>query len=205
VADYPFSEGTGSTTADASGNGNTGIVSGATWTTGRFGKALVFDGFSGFVSVPGAPALNLGAAVTLEAWIFPTALGGSRVIVGRTKTGVASTYFMAARGTEVCIPARVGIGTKRLTEVLVGMETDADYILIDSSPILLVPDNLYMASAADGILLVVDSGSTRPRDLLRTKEILERAGTPIVGVVLNRTPLRQTNYYYKHYMSYYKS
>jgi Mrp family chromosome partitioning ATPase len=34
---------------------------------------------------------------------------------------------------------------------------------------------------------------------------LERAGTPIVGVVLNRTPLRQTNYYYKHYMSYYKS
>jgi len=101
VADYPFSEGTGSTTADASGNGNTGIVSGATWTTGRFGKALVFDGFSGFVSIPGAPALNLGAAVTLEAWIFPTALGGSRVIEGQTKTGVASTYFMAARGTEV--------------------------------------------------------------------------------------------------------
>jgi len=85
------------------------------------------------------------------------------------------------------------------------MESESDYILIDSSPILLVPDNLYIASAADGILLVVDSGATRPRDLIRTKEALERTGTPIVGVVLNRAPLRQTNYYYKQYMTYYKA
>ena len=67
-----------------------------------------------------------------------------------------------------------------------------------------MPDNLYIASAADGILLVVDSGSTRPRDLLRTQEVLERTGTPIVGVVLNRPPLRQTNYYSQYYMTYYK-
>jgi ATPases involved in chromosome partitioning len=85
------------------------------------------------------------------------------------------------------------------------MEAESEYVLIDSSPILLVPDNLYMASAADGILLVVDSSSTRPRDLLRTKEVLERTGTPIVGVVLNRAPLKRTHYYYKQYMTYYKA
>jgi Mrp family chromosome partitioning ATPase len=41
--------------------------------------------------------------------------------------------------------------------------------------------------------------------LLRTKEVLERTGTPIVGVVLNRAPLKRTHYYYKQYMTYYKA
>jgi polysaccharide biosynthesis transport protein len=125
--------------------------------------------------------------------------------LSESTTAISEQVRLAPRGTALSIPARVGLGTRRLTEILVGMEAESDYILIDSSPILLVPDNLYIASAADAILLVVDSGSTRPRDLLRTKEMLERTGTPVVGVVLNRTPLRQTNYYYKHYMSYYKA
>ena len=135
---------------------------------------------------------------------FTDLLAGTSALPEST-TAISEQVRLAPRGTALTIPARVGLGTKRLTEVLVGMEAEADYILVDSSPILLVPDNLYIASAADGVLLVVDSGSTRPRDLLRTKEILERTNTPIVGVVLNRTPLKQTNYYYKQYMSYYKA
>ena len=135
---------------------------------------------------------------------FTDLLAGTSALPEST-TPISDQVRLAPRGTALSIPARVGLGTKRLTEVLVGMEAEADYILVDSSPILLVPDNLYIASAADGVVLVVDSGSTRPRDLLRTKEILERTNTPIVGVVLNRTPLKQTNYYYKQYMSYYKA
>jgi capsular exopolysaccharide synthesis family protein len=135
---------------------------------------------------------------------FTDLLAGTSGLTESTTT-ISDQVRLAPRGSALSIPARVGLGTRRLTEVLVGMESEADYILIDSSPILLVPDNLYIASAADGILLVVDSGATRPRDLLRTKEALERTGTPIVGVVLNRAPLRQTNYYYKQYMTYYKA
>ena len=45
VAAYSFDEGTGTTVADASGHGNTGTISNATWTTaGKYGKALVFNG-----------------------------------------------------------------------------------------------------------------------------------------------------------------
>ena len=133
---------------------------------------------------------------------FTDLLAGTSALPEATAM-VSEQVRLAPRGTALSIAARVGLGTKRLTEVLVGMEAEAEYILIDSSPILLVPDNLYMASAADGIILVVDSGSTRPRDLLRTKEVLERTGTPIVGVVLNRAPLKRTHYYYKQYMTYY--
>src|SRR2546426_12722664 len=41
VAAYAFSEGSGTTVADISGNNNNGTISAATWTTaGRFGNAL---------------------------------------------------------------------------------------------------------------------------------------------------------------------
>ena len=47
---YGFNEGSGTTAADSSGNGKTGSVSGATWTTqGKFGSALTFNGGAGKV------------------------------------------------------------------------------------------------------------------------------------------------------------
>ncbi|MHC4356863.1 MAG: hypothetical protein ACYS0H_29540, partial [Planctomycetota bacterium] len=40
-----FDEGTGSTTADVSGNGNDGtLIGGPAWVAGQFGNALEFDG-----------------------------------------------------------------------------------------------------------------------------------------------------------------
>src|SRR4029077_7414514 len=44
VAAHAFGEGSGSTVVDASGHGNNGTISGAAWTTGKFGQALSFDG-----------------------------------------------------------------------------------------------------------------------------------------------------------------
>jgi hypothetical protein len=73
VAAYAFDEGSGSAVTDASGNGNTGTISGATWTTsGKFGGALVFNGTSARVTIPDAPALRLTTGMTLEAWVQPS-------------------------------------------------------------------------------------------------------------------------------------
>jgi hypothetical protein len=61
--------------ADASGNGNTGTLNGATWTaSGKYGKALVFNGTNAIVTVNDSPGLRLSAAMTLEAWISPSAV-----------------------------------------------------------------------------------------------------------------------------------
>ncbi len=72
VGAWAFSEGTGTTVADVSGNGNTGTINGATWSNqGRFGNALMFSGST--VSVPSSASLNLTSGMTLSAWIRPTA------------------------------------------------------------------------------------------------------------------------------------
>ena len=135
---------------------------------------------------------------------FTDLLAGTSKLVD-TITPITENVQLAPRGSALTAPARSGLGTERLTKILNDMSDGPDYVVMDSSPILLIPDNLYMAAAADGIVLVVAVGQTRPRDLLRAKTLLERAGTPIVGVVLNRTPVKHLNSYYKQYSAYYSS
>jgi hypothetical protein len=75
VAAYGFTEGSGTTVADASGTGNGGVISGATWTaSGKYGSALVFNGTSALVTINDAASLRLTTAMTLEAWVYPTAV-----------------------------------------------------------------------------------------------------------------------------------
>src|SRR5947208_4131388 len=89
VAAYSFDEGAGTTVADASGNGNTGTINGATWTTaGRYGSALVFDGTSTSVTVANAGSLRLTTGMTLEAWVYPTgALTWRRAVIDEDVDG----------------------------------------------------------------------------------------------------------------------
>src|SRR5262249_49920501 len=74
VAAYGFDEGQGSTTADVTGNGLTGALSNASWTSGQFGGALQFTGDSNsFITVASAPSLQLTTAFTISAWVNPAA------------------------------------------------------------------------------------------------------------------------------------
>ena len=82
VAAYALDETSGTVVSDKAGT-NTGSVSGATWVTGgRYGGALSFDGANDWVTIPDASALDLTTAMTLEAWVRPSALG-SRLALSR--------------------------------------------------------------------------------------------------------------------------
>ena len=78
VAAYGFNEGSGTVVSDASGNGNNGTISGATWTTsGKYGKALTFNGTSALVTINNAASLQLKTGMTLEAWVYPTTVSSA--------------------------------------------------------------------------------------------------------------------------------
>jgi hypothetical protein len=73
VAAYDFNAGSGTTVSDVSGNGNTGTIVNATWTTsGKYGGALSFNGANAQVVINDAASLHLTSAVTLEAWVNPS-------------------------------------------------------------------------------------------------------------------------------------
>jgi PKD repeat protein len=97
VAPYSFDEGTGSTVTYASGNGYHGTISGATWTSGRFGKVLNFHGVNDRVTIPDAPIFDLTAGMALGAWVHPTALSSGRtVLMLQTTDGRSYTYSLYA-------------------------------------------------------------------------------------------------------------
>ena len=55
---------------------NNGTPIGVTYATGKVGQAFSFDGISGSVVVPDSASLDLASNWTLQAWIYPTGLGG---------------------------------------------------------------------------------------------------------------------------------
>jgi hypothetical protein len=63
---YAFDEGSGETATDSSGNGNDGTIIGATWTTGKNGGALSFNGINNYVSIP---RLN-NEEFSISAWFY---------------------------------------------------------------------------------------------------------------------------------------
>jgi hypothetical protein len=82
VAAYGFNSGSGVQVTDASGQGNTGTISSATWTTaGKFGAALSFNGTSSWVTIADAASLDLTSGMTIEAWVNPAAGTGWRTVV----------------------------------------------------------------------------------------------------------------------------
>jgi fibronectin type 3 domain-containing protein len=90
LAAFAFDEGSGSTTADASGNGWNGtLTNGPTWVTGKNGQAISFDGTNDKVALPNTldiPTLPF----TLEAWVKPTNYSQYRVIFSKRNSYSAS-------------------------------------------------------------------------------------------------------------------
>ena len=76
VAAYAFNEGSGATASDASGHGNTGTVINPSWTTGKNGSAVAFNGSSTAVSIPDNNNSLDVSTLTVEAWIFKNSCDG---------------------------------------------------------------------------------------------------------------------------------
>ncbi|MGA3192712.1 MAG: thermopsin family protease [Candidatus Bathyarchaeia archaeon] len=85
VGYWKLDEGSGTTAYDSSGNNNNGIVIGASWTAGKVGSALSFDGVVDYVSCGTGSSLMPTAAITLEAWFNANDVS--------TYGTIASTYY----------------------------------------------------------------------------------------------------------------
>src|SRR5689334_12223396 len=81
VAAYSFDDGTGTTLADSSGHGRDGTIVSSTWTAGKYGSALSFNGTSSRVTLP-ALGTFYKTGFTLEAWVKKATAAKDVGIVG---------------------------------------------------------------------------------------------------------------------------
>ena len=83
-------------------------------------------------------------------------------------------------------PPPGSIAHERLRAMLGRLRDNADYVLVDTSPVSVGADASAAVAAADGVIMVIDLERIRRRDLLVAKRQLEIAGTTILGLVVNR-------------------
>jgi len=94
------------------------------------------------------------------------------------------------------------VGSNRMREALEAVAAAFDMILLDSPPVVSVSDAVALATFADGVVMVVQTGKV-PHEVIRraTSQILAVKGR-ILGVVMNGVNLKRDGYYYDYYRYY---
>jgi capsular exopolysaccharide synthesis family protein len=77
-----------------------------------------------------------------------------------------------------------------------------DFVFFDSPPIMGVSDAAILASEVDFAVLVVQYRKYPQQMTLRAKQMVEKVGGRLLGVVLNNINISQDSYYY-YYSGYY--
>jgi polysaccharide biosynthesis transport protein len=120
-------------------------------------------------------------------------------VARRTEPGSMAVF---ASGTIPPNPAEL-LGSDEMAELLHGLREVADYIVIDTPPVLAVSDALILARLADGVIVVADAASTTRSALAQTREQLEQVGSRIIGGIYNNfDPSKSRTYSSGYYQGY---
>ena len=79
------------------------------------------------------------------------------------------------------------LGSERMRALLVDELAEAEHIIIDTPPVLGLPDTLLIAQITDGVLIVANASKTDAAAVILTRRQLERAGGRVVGAVLTES------------------
>lgn len=95
-------------------------------------------------------------------------------------------------------PAEI-LGSERMNKFIEEVSSIYDTVLFDTPPVNSVADASILSSRMDGVILVVEAGSTEREAVIIAKQQLEKVNARILGVVLNKVQQRSGSYYYYYY------
>jgi protein-tyrosine kinase len=93
------------------------------------------------------------------------------------------------------------LGSARMNQLIDELSKVADAVIFDSPPVLSATDAALLANRLDATILVTYAGHTRREAALRAVDQLQRAGSNLLGGVVNRLQKKSGGYYYYHYYS----
>lgn len=94
------------------------------------------------------------------------------------------------------------LNSQRMKDFIQDVKARYDFVFFDSPPIMGVSDASILASEVDLSILVVQYRKYPQAMTLRAKQMVEKVGGSLLGVVLNNINISQDSYYY-YYSGYY--
>ena len=116
--------------------------------------------------------------------------------------GLEGLYVLPA-GQSTPNPGEL-INSQRMNEVLDQLKNEVDIVLMDSPPVIAAIDAAILGSKTQGLLLVFHMDETKREAAKYCIEQLERAGTKVIGGLLNNIDVDRKYGYYYSYRYYYR-
>lgn len=113
------------------------------------------------------------------------------------KTNVENLSIVTA-GTMVNNPSEL-IGQEKFKKTIEALKEKYDYVIIDSSPILMVTDSILVSRVVDATILIAIYNKTRIDDLKSAIRRINHVGGNVAGIVLNRTKVILNQYNTKYF------
>lgn len=110
------------------------------------------------------------------------------------KTKIPNLYLITA-GRKPSNPSRF-LSSERFRGLLAELTAEFDYVVLDTPPVLLVPDTQIISPHVDGVVLVVKNGKTSRESVKDAFETLQRANANVIGAVLNHAGKKEHVYGY---------
>jgi capsular exopolysaccharide synthesis family protein len=105
-----------------------------------------------------------------------------------------SNLYVLSSGPTPPNPSEV-LASSYVRDIVHSLLDRVDYVVIDTAPLLPVADGSEVAALADGTLLVASHNMTTDVQIKRAIATLNRVDARLLGVVLNRIPIRRAGEY----------
>lgn len=91
------------------------------------------------------------------------------------------------------------LSSQRFRKLVAQMESDFDYVVIDTPPVGTFVDGAIIATLADATALVVRERFVKRAELQNAYDQLKKADANVIGVIMNMCEAESSEYYYAYY------
>jgi capsular exopolysaccharide synthesis family protein len=88
------------------------------------------------------------------------------------------------------------INSTTMNNILEELKQEYDIVVIDSPPLEAVTDGQILSTKVDGTILVLKAGESKIESVKEAKNLLNKVGANILGLVINQVSKNKKKYYY---------